>query len=219
MLTGTTLSLARLALAAALMVPLAGTGVVAQQEEMPAKVRGTLKAVEGDTLVVENRAGETMGFALKEGAGLFRVTPASLDDVKEGDFVGITSIERDGRRVALETHLFSEDLRGTGEGHYAWDLVREPNMMTNATVAEVKEAGDGRTLEVDYGANPEIGSPAGRQTILVPGEAPVVRLEKTDDRALLQPGRDIFLMVEAAGDGPPVAVAAVVGEQGATPRM
>ncbi|HEX6142194.1 MAG TPA: hypothetical protein VFZ01_05730 [Geminicoccaceae bacterium] len=219
MLTRVVRSFARLALPAALMVALAGAGAVAQQQEMPAKVRGTLKAVEGDTLVVENQAGETMGFALKEGAGLFKVTPASLADVKEGDFVGITSIERDGRRIALETHLFSEDLRGTGEGHYAWDLVKEPNMMTNATVAEVKEGGQGRTLEVDYGANQEIGSPAGRQMIVVPGEAPVVRLEKTDDRSLLQPGRDIFLMVEAPDDGPPVAVAAVVGDEGAKPPM
>jgi hypothetical protein len=199
-------------------VALGGT-VPALAQDGPAKVRGTLTAVEGDTLVVQNRDGEIMGFPLKEGAGVFTATPASLADIKEGDFVGVTSIERDGQRIALEAHLFSEDLRGTGEGHYAWDLVQQPNMMTNATIAEVKEADGGRMLEVEYAGNEDTGSDAGSQTLLLPVGAPVVRLEKSDDRSLLEPGKDVFVMVESVDHGSPLAVAVVVGEEGATPPM
>lgn len=196
-----------------------GAALPVLAQEGPAKVRGTLTAVDGDTIVVQSRDGETMGFPLKEGAGIFTATPASLADIKAGDFVGVTSIERDGRRIALETHLFSEDLRGTGEGHYAWDLVQEPNMMTNATIAEVKEADGGRTIEVEYQAGEDSGGAAGQQTLLLPEEAPVVRLEKAADRAPLAAGKDVFVMVEPATDGVPQAIAVVIGEEGARPPM
>ncbi|MDX1541279.1 MAG: hypothetical protein R3349_07720 [Geminicoccaceae bacterium] len=202
-----------------LLALVGGTYAAASAQDMPTRVRGTLAAVEGDTLVIETRDGGTVSYPLKEGAGLFKVTPASLDDLKSGDFVGITSIEQGDQRIALETHVFSEDLRGTGEGHYAWDLVKEPNMMSNATVAEVKDAADGRTLEVEYGANEEVGSPAGSQTVMLPEGAPIVRIEKTDDRSLLEPGKEVFVMVESAKDGPPLAVAAVIGDEGAAPPM
>lgn len=205
----------------AVVIGLVAVGAAdAMAQDMPDRVRGTLAAFEGgDTLVIETRDGETASYRLKEDAALFRVTPASLDDIDSGDFVGITSIRRGDRQIGLEAHLFSEELRGTGEGHYAWDLVKEPNMMTNATVAEVEDVAEGRTLEVDYGANQETGSPAGSQTIVLPEDAPVVRLEKVADRSLLEPGREIFVMVEPADDGQPRAVAAVVGDQGAAPPM
>ena len=38
-------------------------------------------------------------------------------------------------RDAVEVHVFEESLRGTGEGHYPWDLM--PNStMTNGAVAQ-----------------------------------------------------------------------------------
>jgi hypothetical protein len=124
-------------LAVALVAPWAP---LAAQE--PWRVRGTLERVEGDALSVQTREGGTLDVRLKEDSGIFVVTPKTLDDIETGDFVGITSIEVRGRRVALEAHLFAEDLRGVGEGYYAWDLVQEPNMMTNATVAEINEGID-----------------------------------------------------------------------------
>lgn len=204
---------------AAVVGSLGGSWPEASAEDMPSRVRGTLSAVEGNTLAIATADGMTVSYPLKEGVGLFKVTPAELDQVKAGDFVGITSIGQGEQRVALEVHLFSEELRGTGEGHYAWDLVKEPNTMTNATVVQVGDAADGRTLEVEYGADEELGSPAGRQTVTVPEGVPVVRLEKTDDRSLLAPGKEVFVMVEAINHGSPVVVAAVIGDEGAAPPM
>jgi hypothetical protein len=180
-------------------------------------VRGSLEAVAGDRLLVASREGEVMGFQLDPELGIFAVTPARIEDIKQGDFVGLTSIQSGGRRVALEAHLFAEDLRGLGEGHYAWDLVQEPNMMTNATVAEVKEVGADRRLELGY----QEGEPkvAGAQTIFLPPEAPIVRLARSDDRSLLQAGKEAVLIVRPERDLTPVVVAVVVGDRGASPPM
>ena len=37
--------------------------------------------------------------------------------------VGVTAMPKaDGSQSALEVHIFPEAMRGTGEGHYPWDL-------------------------------------------------------------------------------------------------
>ena len=126
------------------------------------RVRGTLKSVTADQLVITSREGEVMGFQLSPDLGVFAVIPATIGDVKQGQFVGLTTVMAGDRQVALEAHLFADDLRGLGEGHYAWDLVKEPNMMTNASVAEIKDVGADRELKVSY----QEGKPkvAGEQT-------------------------------------------------------
>jgi hypothetical protein len=199
-------------LAVALVVPWAP---LAAQE--PERVRGTLERVEGDELTVQTREGEIVDVRLKEESGIFVVTPKTLEDIETGDFVGITSIEVNGKRVALEVHLFAEDLRGVGEGHYAWDLVQEPNMMTNATVAEIKDVGEDRELEVTYAEGEGERKSEGAQTIFVPPDAPIVLIEQRDTRDMLAPGKAVFLMVEPSEAGPQ-AVATVVGE-GIDPPM
>jgi hypothetical protein len=199
-------------LAVALVAPWAP---LAAQE--PERVRGTLERVEGDELTVQTREGEIVDVRLKEESGIFVVTPKTLEDIETGDFVGITSIEVNGKRVALEVHLFAEDLRGVGEGHYAWDLVQEPNMMTNATVAEIKDVGEDRELEVTYAEGEGERKSEGAQTIFVPPDAPIVLIEQRDTRDMLAPGKAVFLMVEPSEAGPQ-AVATVVGE-GIDPPM
>lgn len=189
----------------------------AAEAQQPYRVRGVIKAVDADQLVVRTREGEVTGFELSPEAGVFVVTPASIDDVKEGRFVGLTSIESGGRRIAVEAHVFADDLRGIGEGHYAWDLLQEPNMMTNATVAEVKEVGSDRQLQVTYRAGEE--KVEGAQTIYLPPDVPIVHLAKAADRSLLAPGKDVVLIVRPERDLTPVVIAAVVGDQGARPPM
>jgi hypothetical protein len=195
---------------------LAGLLPVSAQEP-PQRLRGTLETVAGDQLGVRTREGEMVEVRLKPDAGIFVVTPSSLEAIEAGDFVGITSIEESGRRRALEVHLFAEDLRGVGEGHYPWDLVAEPNMMTNATIAEINEVGEDRELDVTYTEGKGEQKTAGAQTIFVPLDAPIVLIEERGTRAMLAPGKTVFLMVEPSEVGPQ-AVATVVGE-GIDPPM
>ena len=178
-------------------------------QEQPERVRGTLTAIEGDRLTVQTRAGDTVAVRRKEGSGIFVVTPARLQDIAAGDFVGVTSIEAGGRSVALEVHLFAEDLRGVGEGRFPWDLVDEPNMMTNATVAEIAAVGEDRVLDLTWAE--------GEGSIFVPFDAPIVGIAQTRTPGMLMPGRAVFLMVEASESGP-LAVATVLGE-GVDPPM
>ena len=100
-----------------------------------AHIRGTLTAAKDGTIDVQTVKGDTMSIKLASDAGLFLVTTADMSAVQTGKFVGITSFEENGKRVAREVHVFDESLRGLAEGHYPWDLEAKPNMMTNAYIS------------------------------------------------------------------------------------
>lgn len=186
----------------------------------PYGLRGTVVGVDGNVLTVMNDDEETFEVALAEDTGVFAVTPAKWTDIDAGQFVGITSIETSGQRVALEVHIFAEDLRGTGEGHYPWDLIKEPNMMTNATVAEVEEVNPAqRQLRLTYKEGEGENATEGEQVIVVPDFVDVVLLSKSEDPDLIAPDRKAFMLVRDAETGPPTAIAIAVGLEGASPPM
>jgi hypothetical protein len=192
---------------------------VGADEQTPYRMRGSLEAVQGDELTVKTREGETLDATLKDDSRVMVVRPASLDDIKQGDYVGLTSVDSGGKRVAISAHIFADDLRGTAEGHVPWDLVKEPNTMTNATVAEVEEVGDQRELKVNYKQGKGEQATEGSQTIYVPEDLSVVKMEKAPDRSVLAPGEDAFLVVRDQPDGSRSVIAVIVGEEGATPPM
>jgi hypothetical protein len=199
------------------------TALVAAGTAMPAEpygVRGTVVGVEGNIVTLINDDEETTEVALTQDTGRFAVTSAEWSDIEAGKFVGVTSVESGGQRVALEVHIFADDLRGTGEGHYPWDLTKDPNMMTNATVAEIKEVNPAeRQLRLTYKKGEGEGAGAGEQTIVVPDFVDVVFLAKSEDPGLIAPERRAFLLVEDAEQGPPKAVAIAIGLEGAVPPM
>src|ERR1700681_1882451 len=81
-----------------------------------AHIRGTLTAAKDGTISVQTAKGETVSIKLASDAGLFLVTKAEMSAIQSGKFVGITSFEQDGKRVAREVHVFDESLRGLAEG-------------------------------------------------------------------------------------------------------
>jgi hypothetical protein len=179
--------------------------------------RGTLVAIEGDLVTVADADEEQREIRLTEETGLYVVTPARFADIEAGQYVGVSSVESEGGRVALEVHVFAEDLRGTGEGHFPWDLVKEPNAMTNATIADIEEISPvERVLRLTY-KDGEGHSNQGEQRIRVPDFADVVLLESAD-RSVLVPERPVFMFLEAAPPGPPIAIAIAVGV-GVSPPM
>ena len=189
-------------------------------QDKPYGVRGTLVAVDDQVLTVMNDDEETFEVALAEDTGLFAATPAKWSEIRPGQFIGITSVESGAQRVALEVHIFAEDLRGTGEGHYPWDLIEQPNMMTNATVAEVEEVNPAeRQLRLTYKEGEGEDAAQGEQVITVPDFVEVVTLGKSEDPDLLMPGRAVFALVRDSEQGPPAAVAVAVGVGGAIPPM
>ncbi len=121
-------------------------GASAFAEDAPARVRGTLQKMEGNNLTIAARDGKETNVMLKDGAPIIAVTKGAMSDIKSNSFVGITAMPQpDGTQKAVEVHVFEESLRGTGEGHYPWDLM--PNStMTNGAVAQQVEKVEGNTL-------------------------------------------------------------------------
>lgn len=188
------------------------------QDATPYHLRGALDAVQEESLTITDDMGAMRDVALGAETRIFVVDAAALEDIAEGQFVGITSIVSGGERVALEVHIFEESLRGVGEGHYPWTLVEEDNMMTNANVATMVAMDDNRRLTVEYMEGEEGARTSGTQTIAVPSSAAVVHLS-AGDRAALVPGERMFILAVDGEDGAASAIAAVVGRDGIDPPM
>jgi len=192
-------------LAAILVAPLAWA-----QESPLVRVRGTIERVEGPIYVIKARDGAELKLTVADKPQIAALVKASLADVEQGFFVGVTSMPQpDGSQKALEVHIFPEAMRGTGEGHYAWDL-RPQSMMTNANVEQVGATVDGRTLTLKY--------KDGEQKIFVPADVPIVRYEVAD-RTDLKPGSPVFIVAVKQPDGTLEGRAWRVGRNGAAPAF
>ena len=117
----------------ALAACLCATAAFAQNAP-PTRIRGTIAALEGQTLTINTREGPKVDVLLNDPLTVSTVKKVDLADIKPNTYVGIaTRTVADGELQALEVLVFPEAMRGVGEGHYAWDL--EPgSMMTNGTV-------------------------------------------------------------------------------------
>jgi hypothetical protein len=172
------------------------------------RVRGVVQKLDGQTLAVKSREGDVVENKLADPVTVTGVVKASLPDVAVGNFVGVAALpQHDGSLKAIEVLIFPE--RGTGEGHYAWDLLPE-STMTNATVAETVAAVGGQTLTLKY--------KDGEKKITVPPEAPVVTLGPGDP-ALLKPGAAVFVPTRKEADGTLGAARVLVGRDGVVPPM
>ena len=136
--------------------------VAGAQNAPPTRIRGTIAALDGQTLSVDTREGTKVDVLLNDPLTVSTVKKVELADIKPGTYVGIaTRTAATGEQQALEA------MRGVGEGHYSWDL--EPgSMMTNGTVTVtvtgVVEATAGRELSLSFkdGSNKIIVPPAPR---------------------------------------------------------
>ena len=134
--------------------------------QAPVRVRGVIDNVDGKTLSVKARDGAMVQVKLADDAHVLTLDKKSLADVKQGVFVGITAMPQpDGTQKAVEIHIFPDAMRGTGEGHYPWDLM--PNStMTNGNIESQDVSNDGQTLVMKY--------KDGEKTIIVPANVEVV---------------------------------------------
>ena len=79
------------------------------------RVRGTIERVDGPIYVVKARDGTELKLTLADKPSIAALVKASLSDIKQGSFVGVTSMpQADGSVSALEVHIFPEEMRGTG---------------------------------------------------------------------------------------------------------
>jgi hypothetical protein len=161
--------------------------------------------------VIKSREGTELKVVPADNALIVAIVKASTGDIKQGSFVGVTGMpQADGSQRAIEVHIFPEAMRGTGEGHYAWDL-RPQSTMTNANVEHAVTAVDGQTLTLKY--------KDGEKKIIVPPEATVVTYT-TGDKSELKPGTKIFVAAaKKLPDGSLEAPRINYGKDGLTPPM
>jgi len=158
----------------------------------PMRIRGTVDKLDGQTLVVKSRDGQSLSIALASNFTVLGVVSKSVADIKPGDYVASTSIKgTDGRLRAIEVHIFPENMRGVAEGQFPWDLVPD-SVMTNATVAQITSAPQGQVIKVTYkgGSEAEVTIPPG---ISIVGYVPA-------DPGLLKPGAAIFIVAQKKKD-------------------
>jgi len=156
----------------------------ANAQDTPVRVRGTIERVDGDVYVVKARGGAELKVKLAENAMVVALIKASLADIKQGSYVGVSGMpQSDGSQKALEVHIFPETMRGVGDGHRGHDL-QPSSTMTNGNVEQTAASRDGQMLTLKY--------KDGEKKIVVPVDAPIV-VYVPGEKSELKPGASIFI--------------------------
>jgi hypothetical protein len=205
----------------------------------PERVRGTVKAISGDTVTVHTAAGPDVSVALTGGTHYLEVAKSGLTHVDSGSYIGTATKSVGNMLVALEVVVFPPSLKGAGEGHYAWDRIPDTTLsgsattasaMTNGTVTTKAPAGGGATAnttmtngtvssagEADGAKQITLTYKGGKQIVLVPPTAPIVTYEP-GAKSELTPGEYVFVN-GVSQDGKVTANTVAVGIDGVTPPM
>jgi hypothetical protein len=175
------------------------------------RIRGTIERVEGPVYVVKNRDGAELKLTVTDNPLFVAIVKSTMADIKPGMFVGSTGMSQpDGSQKAIEVHIFPESMRGTGEGHYDWDL-KPQTKMTNANVEQTVAGVDGQMLSVKY--------KDGEKKLLVTPETAVVTYV-TGNKDDLKPGTRIFVAAaKKQPDGTLQTPRITYGKDGLVPPM
>ena len=175
------------------------------------RIRGTIESIDGPVFVVKNRDGAELKLTVTDKPLFVAIVKGTMADIKPGMFVGSTGVtQEDGSQKAIEVHIFPESMRGTGEGHYDWDL-KPQTKMTNANVEQTVGGVDGQMLSVKY--------KDGEKKLLVTPETVVVTYVpgNKDD---LKPGTRIFVgAAKKMPDGTLQTPRVTYGRNGAGPAF
>ena len=187
-----------------------GLATLATAHTSTERIRGDVLRLDANILQVKTRAGEALTVKLADNFTVSAIVRRNLAAVVPGAFVGTATMPNpDGTLRALEVLVFPEAARGSGEGHYPWDL-QPGSMMTNATVSDVVAVDAARRMTLRY--------KDGEKVVVVPPDAPIVSFEP-GDRAMLVPGAHVILGAARQPDGTLTASRISVGKDGLVPPM
>jgi 16S rRNA (cytidine1402-2'-O)-methyltransferase len=101
---------ARVLLAGVLVA--ASCAIAAAQQAPPARIRGTIEKVDGNTLTVKASSGTVM-IKLNDNPRITAMVKAQLADIKPGSFIGVTAMPQpDGSQKAMGLHIFLPAQKG-----------------------------------------------------------------------------------------------------------
>jgi hypothetical protein len=196
-------------LLAAASLALVCTAMPASAQEI-VRIRGTVERIDGPAYVIKSRDGSELKLTLTDNPLYVAIAPSTMADIKPGMFVGSAGMmEADGTQKAIEVHIFPESMRGTGEGHYDWDL-KPQSKMTNGNVEQTVSGVDGPILSVKYkdGEKKLVVTPETVVVTYVPGNKDEVK-----------PGTKVFVAAKKQPDGTFQAPRITYGRNGAGPAF
>ena len=201
-------------------------------------IRGVVSGVTADTLTVQTDDGKHVNVKLTGTTRYVEVKKSSLDAIDKNTFIGTSTKDVGSKLVALEVHVFPNAMRGSGEGHYAWDPLPDTTLgggkthtvastMTNGTVT--MESGGGATKVNSTMTNGTVTADnsaggakelvvtykGGEQHILVPPTTPIVAFAPGSATDVKQ---GAAVVVTEAKDSD-AAVSVAVGVDGVKPPM
>lgn len=183
----------RIAALCVMIVLLTGSAFAQQPPNpKPTRMSATVEKLEGGKLAVKTEEGDEIALTLPADAKVFRNRPATMAEVKQGEFIGCTAVQGpDGKLYAQEIHILPESMRGVGEGHYPWGDA--PNTtMTNGNIEQLAGITDGHVIKVSY--------KGGQSEIEIPPNIELTAIEPAEKDALT-PGAKIVVFADKAPDG------------------
>ena len=175
-------------------------GIVAATVPKSTRFQGTVTAVSSNSISVATPHGsETV--ALNSHTRFLDLTKSSLEKVSNGSFIGTTVIPQpDGTYKSTEVHVFSDALRGMGEGFTKMNssgsrmmanaTVHTPvNMMANSTIRSIRSSGSGKMIAMTF--------PGRKISIQIPASAPVSFISQGTS-TLARKGKTVLVICNGA---------------------
>jgi hypothetical protein len=175
-------------------VSLTGSALQAQSN---VSLNGKVTSFKEQELLVETSSGPAL-VKLNDKTLIRGELPIKFSDITPGMYVGATAAKQpDGIFRASRLHVFSEDQRGTGEGHRPLSSAPGSGLtMTNAAVETVEDVTvqnvQGRVLLLKY--------KGGEIKVLVPADTLVVK-RVIGDSTWLKSGAELSITANRADDG------------------
>jgi hypothetical protein len=170
-------------------------------------VRGTVSSVSPTSVVVATPTGNVT-VAVNQPLQVFARQPATLADVKDNVFIGVTTVKQpDGSEKATEIHIFPEALRGLGEGSRMMSGANTGNRMTNGAVSNSRmtngtASSPSRMTNGNVtasGSNMTVQYAGGSQQVSVPPNTKVTQIKAISKS--LSIGDQVAIPAKKAADG------------------
>ena len=158
----------------------------------PTNVSGKIVSFKGPELIVASPNGDVK-VTVGDKTVIRTEVPIKFSEITPGMYLGTTATKQpDGIFLASEVHVFSEDQRGTGEGHRPLGSAT----MTNANVERVEDVTvrdvKGRLMNLKY--------KDGEVNVLVPPDILLVK-RVLADRSVIKTGSEVSVTAVKEADG------------------
>ncbi|MDF2118486.1 hypothetical protein PY365_23195 [Roseiarcaceae bacterium H3SJ34-1] len=180
-------------------------GLPAQAQQAVVNVRGVITAFDGKAIQIKANDGRAVEVALPEGVNVAATKAFSLADIKPGMMLGVTTVVRDDKVVAIDVHPIPPVVK---PGLSPYDL-QPQSTMTNAVLEASAKAANGDELTLDY--------KTGTVKVLVPPGTPMSQ-SVPGSREDLKAGETIYVAARDEG-GKLTAVRVQVSKDGVKPTQ